>query len=171
MMSDRYENLIAERADIALRLGNQPDSSFVTRKLAETRRLFVASPTYLALHGTPEKLADIDLHHVISSPGDDGEQNWTGRRKGVKEVQPVAPRVLTRSAMAAVTCARVGLGITIASTWMCADELASGTLAEVLADYQLEPMPAYAVFPAGRRPSQKARAFSDYLQQALMSDA
>jgi DNA-binding transcriptional LysR family regulator len=49
--------------------------------------------------------------------------------------------------------------------------LASGSLEEVLADYQLEPMTAYAVFPAGRRLSQKARAFSDYLQRALMSDA
>jgi DNA-binding transcriptional LysR family regulator len=171
MMSDRYENLIAEGADMALRLGNQPDSSFVTRKLAETRRLFVASPAYIARHGTPEKLADLSEHHIISSPGDDGQQHWTGRRNGVKEVQPVAPRVLTRSAMAAVTCASAGLGITIASTWMCADELASGSLEEVLADYQLEPMTAYAVFPAGRRLSQKARAFSDYLQRALMSDA
>jgi DNA-binding transcriptional LysR family regulator len=50
---------------------------------------------------------------------------------------------------------------------MCASELASGQLVEVLADYRLDPATAIVVFPAGRRPSQKARALSDYLEQAL----
>ena len=137
MMSDRYQNLIAEGAEMALRLGDQPDSSFVARKLAATRRLFVASPMYLA------------------------------RRDRLIHVQPVHPRVRTRSAVTAVACASAGLGIAIASTWMCADELASGALVEILADYQLDPAIAFVVFPAGRRPSQRARAFSDYLEQVL----
>jgi hypothetical protein len=50
---------------------------------------------------------------------------------------------------------------------MCADALASGAVVEILTDYALDPVPAYVVFPAGRRPSQRARAFSDYLEQAL----
>jgi hypothetical protein len=50
---------------------------------------------------------------------------------------------------------------------MCADALASGEVVEILTDYALDPVPAYVVFPAGRRPSQRARAFSDYLEQAL----
>jgi hypothetical protein len=50
---------------------------------------------------------------------------------------------------------------------MCAEELASGALAEVLAEYTLDPMTAFCVFPAGRRPSQKARAFADYVEQAV----
>ena len=50
---------------------------------------------------------------------------------------------------------------------MCADALASGEAVEVLSDYALDPVTAYVVFPAGRRPSQRARAFSDYLEQAL----
>ncbi|UCI08126.1 LysR family transcriptional regulator [Mesorhizobium sp. B1-1-8] len=170
MMSDRYENLIAEGADMALRLGNQPDSSFVTRKLATTRRLFVAAPAYLAGRGTPKRLADLGQHHLIGGPGDWGDQTWTAQRDGVTEVQPVNPRVQTRSAIGVVASASACLGIGIASTWMCAGELASGTLVEVLADYRLEPITAYVVFPAGRRPSQKARAFSDYLELALASE-
>ena len=51
--------------------------------------------------------------------------------------------------------------------WMCADALVSGEAVEILTDYALDPITAYIVFPAGRRPSQKARAFSDYLEQAL----
>jgi DNA-binding transcriptional LysR family regulator len=50
---------------------------------------------------------------------------------------------------------------------MCTNELASGQLVEVLADYRLDPATAIVVFAAGRRPSQKARALSDYLEQAL----
>ena len=59
MMSDRYENLIAEGAELALRVGEQPDSSFVARKLESARRLFVAAPSYLARRGAPRSLADL----------------------------------------------------------------------------------------------------------------
>jgi DNA-binding transcriptional LysR family regulator len=167
MMSDRYENLIAEGADMALRHGNQPDSSFVTRKLATTRRLFVASPGYLARRGTPKSFADLGQHHLIGGPSDGGDQSWTARRKGVTEVQSVDPRVRTGSAAGTVACASAGLGVAIASTWMCSEELASGALVEILDEYHLDATAVYVVFPAGRRPSQKARAFSDYLEQAL----
>ena len=59
MMSDRYENLIAEGAELALRVGEQPDSSFVARKLESARRLFIAAPSYLARRGAPKSLADL----------------------------------------------------------------------------------------------------------------
>jgi DNA-binding transcriptional LysR family regulator len=57
--------------------------------------------------------------------------------------------------------------VAIGSIWMCAEALASGAVVEILTDYALDPVQAYVVFPAGRRPSQKARAFSDYLEQTL----
>jgi DNA-binding transcriptional LysR family regulator len=79
----------------------------------------------------------------------------------------VEPRVRARSAAGVVACASLGLGVAVASIWMCAEELASGVLAEVLADHALDPMVAFVVFPAGRRPSRKARVFADYLEQAL----
>jgi DNA-binding transcriptional LysR family regulator len=167
MMSDRYENLIAEGADMAIRFGTQRDSSFVARKLATTRRLFVASPAYLARRGTPKSLADLVRHHLIGGPTDTSDQNWTARRNAISETQPVDLRIRTRLAAAAVACASVGLGIAMVSTWMCESELASGQLVEVLADYRLDPATAVVVFPAGRRQSQKARALSDYLAQAL----
>jgi len=168
LMSDRFENLIAEGADMAIRLGNQPDSSFVTRKLAAARRFFVASPTYLARRGTPKTSPDLSQHHLISGPIDGGDQNWRADRQGVTELQPIDPRVRARSAIGAVACATAGLGIAVASTWMCAEELASGALVEVLGEYRIDPIAAFVVFPVGRRPSQKARVFSDYLEQVLM---
>ncbi len=169
MMSDRYENLIAEGADFALRIGEQPDSSFVARKLESARRLFVAAPSYLARRGAPKQLADLTAHDLIGGPADIGEQAWVARLNGRTEVQPVNPRVHARSAAGVVACATAGLGIAIATTWMCGEELASGALVELLGDFVLDPIAAYVVFPAGRRPSQRARAFVDHLERAVSS--
>ena len=167
MMSDRYENLIAEGADLALRIGDLPDSSFVARKLESARRLFVTAPSYLARRGAPMKLADLAAHDLISGPMGAGDETWTARRNGEIERQDVSPRIRTRSAAGVVACAAAGLGVAIASIWMCGPALASGEIVEILAGYALDPVQAYVVFPAGRRPSQRARAFSDYLEQAL----
>ena len=167
MMSDRYENLIAEGADLALRIGDLPDSSFIARKFESARRLFIASPAYLARRGSPARLADLARHDLISGPGGAGDQTWVARRNGRVECQAVTPRVHSRSATGVVACVVADLGIAAGSSWMCADALASGEAVEILTDYALEPVTAYVVFPAGRRPSQRARAFSDYLEQAL----
>ena len=168
MMSDRYENLIAEGAELALRVGEQPDSSFVARKLESARRLFVAAPSYLARRGAPENLGDLVGHDLIGGGAAAlGAQSWAARRNGRTEISPVEPRAHVRSASGVVACAAAGLGVAVASIWMCAEELASGALTEVLTDYTLDPTVAYAVFPAGRRPSQKARVFADYLERAV----
>jgi DNA-binding transcriptional LysR family regulator len=167
MMSDRYENLIAEGADLALRIGDLPDSSFVARKLESARRLFIASPSYLARRGAPASLADLARHDFISGPADTGDQTWIARRNGRVERHALSPRIHSRSATGVVACVVAGLGIAMGSSWMCAEALASGEAIEILADYTLKPVTAYVVFPAGRRPSQRARAFSDYLEQAF----
>ena len=167
MMSDRYENLIAEGADLALRIGDLPDSSFVARKLESARRLFIAAPSYLARRGAPSSLADLARHDLISGPIGAGEETWAARRDGRIERQALDPRIRTRSATGVVACAAAGLGIASASAWMSAAALAAGEVVEILAEYALDPVQAYVIFPAGRRPSQRARAFSDYLEQAL----
>ena len=167
MMSDRYENLIAEGADLALRIGDLPDSSFVARKLESVRRLFIAAPSYLARRGAPVSLADLARHDLISGPIDRRRRDLgrapqrPDRASGGQPSHPFAFGDRRRRLRGR------GLGIASASSWMCAAALASGEVVEILTDYALDPVPAYVVFPAGRRPSQRARAFSDYLEQAL----
>jgi DNA-binding transcriptional LysR family regulator len=167
MMSDRYENLIAEGADLALRIGDLPDSSFVARKLESARRLFVAAPSYLARRGAPLSLGDLARHDLIIGPIGAGDETWVARRNGQTERQDVSPRIRTRSASGVVACAAAGLGIASASVWMSAAALASGEVVEILTDYALDPVQAYVIFPAGRRPSQRARAFTDYLEGVI----
>ena len=95
MMSERYENLIVEGADLALRTGEQPDSSFVARKLESARLLFVAAPSYLTRQGAPKSLADVAEHDLIGGgPASPGERSWAARRNGRTEVAPVAAKRL-----------------------------------------------------------------------------
>lgn len=79
----------------------------------------------------------------------------------------VEGRVQVASAEGLIACVKAGLGIAIASEWMCRAEVAAGELVPILHDYQLDPVEVHAVYPAGRRPSIKVRAFSDYLAVKL----
>ncbi len=167
MMSDRYDDHVAAGADLALRLGNQPDSAFLTRKLASTARIVVASPDYLRRRGAPTNVTELAHHDCLGGPADADRDVWSFRRGGKQEEASVDVRVRTGSGVGVIACAVAGLGIAIASTWMCEHELRDGRLARILEDYALEPIDAYVVFTSGRQPSRKARAFSDYLSAAL----
>jgi DNA-binding transcriptional LysR family regulator len=141
-------SLPCSRNEIALRVGEQPDSSFVARKFESARRPFVAAPSYLARRGAPKSLADLAGHDLIGGgPAAPGETSWAARLNGRAAVVPVEPRVRARSAAGVVACASLGLGVAVASIWMCAGELASGALAEVLTEYTLDPIDAFVVFP------------------------
>lgn len=167
MMSDRYEDLVAEGADLALRIGNQPDSAFLTRRLASTARIVVAAPAYLQRRGVPVAIDELADHDCLGGPADADSTFWMFRRGGKQENVSVETRVRTGSGAGVAACAAAGLGIAVVSTWMCEEELQDGRLVQILADYSLDPIHAYVVFSSGRQPSRKARAFSDYLAAAL----
>jgi DNA-binding transcriptional LysR family regulator len=167
MMSDRFDDLVAEGADLALRLGNQPDSAFLTRKLASAARVVVASPEYLRRRGVPAAAADLANHDCLGGPGDSDHAVWTFQRGGKPEIASIDLRVRTGSGAGVAACAVAGLGIAVVSVWMCEQELNDGRLVRVLRDSTLAPVDAYVVFSSGPRPSRKARAFSDYLSAAL----
>jgi DNA-binding transcriptional LysR family regulator len=79
-------------------------------------------------------------------------------------------RVQVDSADGVVGCAKAGLGIAVVSQWMCRSELKAGELLRILSDYQLDPVEVHAIYPGGRRPSLKVRAFSDYLAAKQIAD-
>ena len=87
LMSDRTEDLIAEGADMALRLGPLPDSGFGARLLGKAPRLVVASPGYIARKGLPRTLADLAGHDCILGPGLSGRSGWNFTRSGKAEIR------------------------------------------------------------------------------------
>src|ERR1700692_1224360 len=168
LMSDRTEDLIAEGADMALRLGPLADSGFGARLLGKAPRLAVASPAYLARRGTPQTPADLARHDCILGPGLSGRTGWGFTRRGRATPVPVEGPIKVASADGVVACAKAGLGIALASRWMCRAELEAGEVVAILSDYQLDGVELHAVYPGGRRPSLKVRAFSDYLAAQLV---
>jgi DNA-binding transcriptional LysR family regulator len=167
LISDRMDDLVAEGADIALRMGPLADSAFGARLLASAPRLVIASPTYLAQRGVPHTLAELSQHDRIVGPGLLGRRGWASWRSGAVASVDIDCRVHVTSADGIMSCVKAGLGIAVVSLWMCRAELESGEVRPVLSDHVLEPVEVYAVFPAGPHPVPKVRAFSDYLAAKL----
>jgi DNA-binding transcriptional LysR family regulator len=167
VISDRMDDLVAEGVDMAVRLGRLADSGFGGRLLATSSRLAVATRSYLAARGEPLVPAELSAHDCIIGPGLSGRGSWRFTRDGAVMSVAVEGRVQVASAEGVIACAKAGLGIAVASHWMCRAELSSGELVAILPDYRLEPVDVHAVYPGGRRPSLKLRAFSDYLAAEL----
>jgi DNA-binding transcriptional LysR family regulator len=163
LMSDRTDDLIAEGADIALRIGRLTDSVFGARLLASSPRLVIASPAYLARRGVPQTLQDLSQHETIVGPGLLGRRGWAFAGSGAVTAIAVDGRVQVGSADGVMACVKAGLGIAVVSRWLCRAELERGEVRSVLSDYVLEPVDLHAVYPAGPHPVPKVRAFSDYL--------
>jgi DNA-binding transcriptional LysR family regulator len=166
-ISDRTDDLIAEGADVALRLGRPADSEFGSRRLATAPRLTIASPAYLKEHGVPATLADLSRHDCIVGPGWSARSGWSFTRAGAVTSVAVEGRVQVATADGVMACVKAGLGVAVVSRWMCRAELERGEVQRILADYELDSVDVHAIYPAGPHPSPKVRAFSDYLATAL----
>jgi DNA-binding transcriptional LysR family regulator len=161
---DARQDLVAEGADLAIRLGDLDDSVFGARKLATLSTMLVATPGYLAAHGTPRTPADLATHDCIAGPGNFGRDSWSFNRNGAEVSVDVRGRIATNSGPGLFASVMAGLGIAMVSTVMAGAEVKAGTLVQVLRSYRLD---VHAVFPGGPRPSAKVRALVDYLMAEL----
>lgn len=166
VMDDRNIDLVGENIDVALRLGMLRDSSLSARKLASAPRHVVGSAAYVARRGTPITPADLRNHDAIVYARAGGEE-WRFR----KGASRASVRIISRLAFSAAEGVReaviAGLGLAIASRWMMEPELASGTVVSVLDDWLMPEIDLWAVFPAGRMPSARARAFADWCAEIV----
>jgi DNA-binding transcriptional LysR family regulator len=166
-VADERQDLIAEGADIAIRLGRLEDSVFGARKLATLDRLLAASPTYLKARGVPKTPGDLARHDCIFGPGGFGGGTWSFTRNETVTTVDVRGRAQSNSGPGIFACMLAGLGVGMASTVMIGPEIKSGALVQVLRGYRMTPVEVHAVFPSGPRPSAKVRAFVDYLAAEL----
>jgi DNA-binding transcriptional LysR family regulator len=167
VMDDRNIDLLGESIDIALRMGALADSSLTARRLAQSPRLLIASRNYLERHGIPRSPADLLGHHAVlySQPGIGSE--WMFRR-GTAETSVRVPSRLSFTAAEGLREAVIaGAGLSVASRWMFSRELDSGAVVPLLEEWQLSPIDLWALFPGGRRPSAKARAFVDWFAAVI----
>jgi DNA-binding transcriptional LysR family regulator len=164
---DARQDLVAESADLAIRLGELGDSAFGARRLATLPTMLVASPAYLRARGTPRTPGDLASHDCIFGPGNFGRDSWSFNRNGTEISVDVRGRISTNSGPGMLASVLAGLGIAQASTVMAGAEIKAGALVPLLRGYKLASVDVHAVFPGGPRPSTKVRALVDYLAAEL----
>ncbi|HRO61249.1 MAG TPA: substrate binding domain-containing protein, partial [Burkholderiaceae bacterium] len=161
----RVVDLIAEKFDVAIRIGALDDSSLVGLKLADNHRVVVCSPDYLSRHGAPNKPAELAQHQCLTF-GTYGNQarGWQFMVDG----RPVSMRV-----SGALECndgavlrdwALAGRGLAWRSMWEVGEDLAAGRLVTVLDEFAAPDNAIHAVFPQRRHLPLRVRMFIDYLK-------
>jgi DNA-binding transcriptional LysR family regulator len=165
ILDDRVIDLVAEGVDMALRMGELPDSAAVARKLASSQRSVIATPAYLERCGIPQSPAELGSHQaLIYSQASSG---WTFKRGSAETSVSVHGRVRVSAAEGLRAAVLAHMGLTIASDWMFWPELESGAVRRVLEAWALPTIDLWAVFPTGRLASAKARAFAAFVEGAL----
>jgi DNA-binding transcriptional LysR family regulator len=168
-LSDRVVDLAGEGYDCAVRVGDMPDSSLVSVRLADNRRLCVATPEYLQRHGTPQHPNDLARFDCLSLSSDASQtRGWAfrvanGDGSEVIYLKPGGPldcsdgQVLHGWSLA-------GYGIAWRSTWEVESDIAAGRLVAVLEDFAAPPNGIYAVFPQRKHLPLRVRLWIDYLK-------
>ena len=161
---DRVVRLVDEGIDVAVRIGDLSDSALHALKVAEVRRVLVASPDYLALHAAPANIAGLHDHSLISFTELDRAQEWRFGPSGKLAIR-VEPRLTVNAADAAISAAIDGLGIAHVISYQALDAISSGRLVTLLDDFAPPPIPVHLVYQANRRTSVNVRAFIDMARQ------
>jgi DNA-binding transcriptional LysR family regulator len=161
-LADRVLSLLDAHVDLALRIGDLPDSSMVAVRIGEVRRVACASPRYLARRGLPTHPSELAAHDCVAFANLDGQREWafwvSGRRVGFQ----VRPRLTVTTAEAAIDAAIAGAGITRVLSYQVAQAVAARNLSIILRGFEPAPIPVNLVHSGGRPIARKLRAFLDF---------
>jgi len=168
-LSDRVVDLAGEGFDCAVRVGDLPDSSLVSVRMADNRRLCVATPAYLARRGTPEQPSDLLQHDCLTLSSDASQtRGWAFRMEGssneVIHLRPGGPLDCSDGQVLHDWCL-AGYGIAWRSTWEVEAEIQAGQLVAVLEDYAAPPNGIFVVFPQRKHLPLRVRLWIDHLKQ------
>jgi DNA-binding transcriptional LysR family regulator len=170
-LGDRVVDLAGEGFDCAVRVGDMPDSTLVSVRLADNRRLCVATPKYLKQHGTPQHPSDLSKFDCLTLSSDASQtRGWAfclpavaGAAAQVSHLKPGGPLDCSDGQVLHAWCL-AGYGIAWRSTWEVESEIASGQLVELLGDFAAPPNGIYAVFPQRKHLPLRVRLWIDFLK-------
>ncbi len=168
---DRVVDLIDEGMDVAVRIGELPDSSLSATRVGAVRRVIVAAPAYLARTSIPDTPAALRGHRIIFPGGIDAAPRWRFVRGRERHEVRLTPALSVNTMAAAIGAARAGWGVTRVLSYQVADAIADGSLVEVLRDWEDRVMPIHLLHSEGRRAAAKIRTFVDFAAARLRNEA
>ncbi|MGX9219737.1 LysR family transcriptional regulator [Massilia varians] len=166
-LSDRVVDLVDEGYDLAVRIGQLPASSLVSRKLASTRLVACAAPGYLAAHGAPARPAELARHAVIGYSLFASGDTWSFSGPAGEETVKVQPRMRTNNGDTCRAAALAGQGIILQPSFMVGADLAEGRLVELMPGWRSIALGIYAVYPSRKFLAPKVRVIIDFLVDAF----
>lgn len=168
-LNDRKVDLISDGFDIVIRATVQlEDSSLISRRIAKSEALVLASPSYIAKHGKPEHPYDLDRHKVISYSNLKQPNLWGFEQRNGKPIHVhVESNVLSNHSSLTIDLAVAGQGIIRVPKFALSDELEKGTLVEIFEDWPKPPIGIFMVYPSRKHMSAKVRSFIDFVLTEL----
>jgi DNA-binding transcriptional LysR family regulator len=167
VLDDRKVDLVQEGIDVALRMGPLVDSSLTAQRLASAPHVVVGTPTYFARTGEPTAPDDLDGREAVIYHQEGGGADWTFQRDGAEIAVTLKGRLRVSAAEGVRAAVLADAGVAIVSEWMFAPEIAAGTVKVALKDWALPRIDLWAVFPAGRTATAKARTFTQFVQEVM----
>ena len=169
-LSDRVVDIAGEAYDCAVRVGDLPDSSLVSVRIADNRRLCVATPAYLQRHGVPRHPSELSGHDCLTLSSEASQtRGWAFRMPSpdggseVVHLKPGGPLDCSDGQVLHDWCL-AGYGMAWRSTWEVEAEIAAGRLVEVLEEYAAPPNGIYVVFPQRKHMPLRVRLWIDFLK-------
>ncbi|WP_285431505.1 LysR family transcriptional regulator [Pseudomonas sp. fls2-241-R2A-110] len=167
LLVDRVVSMVEEGVDVAVRIGELPDSNQHAIRVGEVRRVICASPQFLKAHGRPRHPAELSAAPIIATSSIGQLRSWPFLEAGEPISVRSEPRLVVTANQAAITAAAMGLGLTRVLSYQVASKVAAGELEIVLADFELPPLPIHVVYQGGRKAPVRVRSFVDFVVKAL----
>ena len=167
---DRVVNMMDEGMDIAVRIGELPDSSMQAVRVGRVRRVICGAPAYLRQRGIPQDPTDLATHDIVSANSGTSGGEWRLVKDGAPCLVKLQPRMTSTTNDAALTAVVGGFGLTRLLSYQVADQLRDGLLKTVLSEFEPPALPVHLVHREGRHASQKARTFLDLAIERLRAN-
>ena len=166
-LTDGVLDMVESHIDVAVRIGNLPDSTLVARRVGEVRWVTCASPGYVERRGSPASPADLTNFDCIAYEGLELWRDWSfAGPQGIQTII-VRPRFSVNTADAVIAGAVAGIGIAYVMSYQAADSVRDGTLLPLLTEWAPAPIPVQIVHAARQHQPLKLRAFLDFVLPRL----
>jgi DNA-binding transcriptional LysR family regulator len=163
LLTDRYESLVEQRLDLAIRVAALHDQSLTAIRLGYVQRAVVGSPQYFEKHPPPMHPRELGRHECLHFTHYLRADEWTFQEQGHEISLRVRGRLRTNNQDALVDAVLAGAGLAVLPMWLVKDALDKGQLQRVLAEFERPRTPVHAVLPTKGAPPNKVRAFVDFL--------